>query len=84
MAGQINAWLRRANSTWVLLGATLTVAGGILVWRLLQRGTFAPFDLASLLDLGLVALLGLVTVTVFWLVGKLGKIATWPHLSLPA
>jgi hypothetical protein len=83
-AGQVNDWLKRARSTWVLLIVSVLVAAGILIARLLQRGTFAPFDLASALDLVSVALFGLVTALIFLFIGRLGRIATWPRVALPA
>jgi hypothetical protein len=83
-AGQVNNWLKRARSTWVLLTVTVLVAAGILIARLLHRGTFAPFGLASVLDLVAVALFGLVTALIFFFIARLGHVATWPRVALPA
>jgi hypothetical protein len=83
-AGQVNDWLKPARSTWVLLTVTALVAAGILIARLLHRGTFSPFGVASVLDLVAVALFGLVTALIFLFIARLGHIATWPRVALPA
>jgi hypothetical protein len=82
-AGQVNDWLKRARSTWVLLTVSVLVAAGVLSARLLQSGTFAPFGLNSILDLVTVALFGLATALIFLFIARLGHIATWPRVALP-
>ncbi|PWT75938.1 MAG: hypothetical protein C5B60_04670 [Chloroflexi bacterium] len=83
-AGQVNDWLKQSRSTWVLLTVSALVAAGIVIEQLQQSGTLAPFGLASVLDLVTVALFGLVTTVIFFLVARLGHIAVWPRVPLPA
>jgi hypothetical protein len=81
--GQLTDWLKRARSAWVLLTASALVAVGILIWRLLQRETFPFFDLAWVLDLAAVAVFGLLTALIYFIVARLGHLAVWPRVALP-
>ncbi|HEV2459401.1 MAG TPA: hypothetical protein VGS80_13660, partial [Ktedonobacterales bacterium] len=83
-AGQLNALLRRFRSPWPLVGVTLLASAAILVYRLIQRGTFAPFDLPSVADLVTLGLFGIIAALLFLGAARLGRAARWSRLPTPA
>src|SRR5262249_30355676 len=74
-AGQINTLLRRLRSPWLLVSVTALTAVAILIYQLIRRGSFAPFDVPSAADLVSLLLYGIITWLLFLGVALLGGIA---------
>jgi hypothetical protein len=83
VAAQGNALLRRFRSAWPLVGVTVVVAIAVLANELSRRGSFAPFDLASGLDLASLGLFGCLGILLLVGIVLLGKVRGWPRLAVP-
>jgi hypothetical protein len=83
LASQVASLLQRLRAPWVLAGLTGVAATAILLYRLVQRGTFAPLDIYAVLDVVSALLIGGLFALLLLGVLRLGRVAASSRTTVP-